>query len=72
MQDETIVYRPDYRKENERRLTRAERHKNFVHNIRKANAPAKCWSCIHFAQCGLNRPSCDRWKDETIYLKKEK
>ena len=55
MQDAIIVYRRDFYRKGESTRT-VDNSKVFRENMKKRNAPDKCWVCIHFGECGIRNP----------------
>lgn len=56
-EDAIIVYRRDfYRKGESNAHKSVDNSKIFAENMKKRNAPDKCWGCIHFGECGIRNP----------------
>lgn len=58
MQEDTIiVYRRDFYRKGESNAHKfVDNSKVFRENMKKRNAPNKCWNCIHFGMCRLKNP----------------
>ena len=53
-EDAIIVYRRDFYRKGESTRT-VDNSKVFRENMKKRNAPNKCWNCIHFGMCKLKK-----------------
>ena len=57
MQEEIIVYRRDFYRNCEYNAHKSvDNSKVFRENMKKRNAPDKCWVCIHFGKCRIINP----------------
>lgn len=54
-EDAIIVYRRDFYRKGESTRT-VDNSKVFRENMKKRNAPNKCWNCIHFGKCRIINP----------------
>lgn len=54
-EDAIIVYRRDFYRKGESTRT-VDNSKVFRENMKKRNAPDKCWGCIHFGKCLIINP----------------
>ena len=53
-EDAIIVYRRDFYRNGESNAHKCVNNsKIFAENMKKRNAPDKCWGCIHFGECGI-------------------
>ena len=56
-EDEIIVYRRDFYRNCEYNAHKSvDNSKVFRENMKKRNAPDKCWVCIHFGKCRIINP----------------
>ena len=56
-EDAIIVYRSDFYRKGESNAHKCVNNsKIFAENMKKRNAPDKCWGCIHFGECGIRNP----------------
>lgn len=54
-EDAIIVYRREFYRKGESTRT-VDNSKVFRENMKKRNAPDKCWWCIHFGKCRIINP----------------
>ena len=56
-EDAIIVYRSDFYRNCEYNAHKSvDNSKVFRDNMKKRNAPDKCWVCIHFGKCRIINP----------------
>ena len=56
-EDAIIVYRLDFYRNGESNAHKSfDNSKVFRENMKKRNAPDKCWGCIHFGKCRFLNP----------------
>ena len=56
-EDAIIVYRRDFYRNCEYNAHKSvDNSKVFRENMKKRNAPDKCWVCIHFGKCRIIKP----------------
>lgn len=56
-EDAIIVYRSDFYRNCEYNAHKSvDNSKVFRENMKKRNAPDKCWVCIHFGKCRIINP----------------
>ena len=56
-EDAIIVYRRDFYRNCEYNAHKSfDNSKVFRENMKKRNAPDKCWGCIHFGKCSIINP----------------
>lgn len=56
-EDAIIVYRRDFYRNGESNAHKSlDNSKVFRENMKKRNAPDKCWACIHFGKCRIINP----------------
>ena len=56
-EDAIIVYLRDfYRRGESNEHKSVDKPKVFRDNMKKRNAPDKCWGCIHFGKCRIINP----------------
>ena len=56
-EDAIIVYRRDFYRNCEYNAHKSvDKSKVFRENMKKRNAPDKCWVCIHFGKCRIINP----------------
>ena len=56
-EDAIIVYLRDFYRNGESNEHKSvDNSKVFRENMKKRNAPNKCWTCIHFGMCKLKNP----------------
>ena len=63
-EDAIIVYRRDFYRNCEYKAHKSvDNSKVFRENMKKRNAPDKCWACIHFGKCRIINPEdCNGYK----------
>ena len=63
-EDAIIVYLRDFYRNCEYNAHKSvDNSKVFRYNMKKRNAPDKCWVCIHFGKCRIINPEdCNGYK----------
>lgn len=68
----TITCRADFVRPGEKKYTKDQRHARYARNLRKRNAPDRCWECRHFTDCSCSEAcGCEKWLELAEHYKEE-